>query len=338
MLRILLVSNWYGLRQKAIKEIARTPHKLVGIIIKPWPWPNFRQALGAAILSRLPNFLLPLQRYLDDVLREKVKVHQAAKRCGASLYEVADINSRTTLQFVQKAAPDLILALGWPNKFHEDLLQVARLGCVNVHPSLLPDYRGSHPIPAVILAGERETGVTFHLMNNEYDQGDILLQKKIDLDLADTSSRLLQKTAATILDSLVYFLDAFERNELPRTPQEPGKGSHTPRLSTKDAAINWHESTQKIDRAIRALGPWFTCHSYHGNQRVEIITAKPATGPRNIQPGQIIYVDDSGFRVATADGCLNIYSFNFYGLTKSASRRYLRKKLRVGDILTQSPS
>ena len=128
------------------------------------------------------------------------------------------------------------------------MLGIARLGCINCHPSLLPRHRGYNPLSAAILAGDTETGITYHFMNEEYDRGDILLQKSIPISPRETELGLLNKCGTIAMDSLVELLDSFEAGRLHPLPQHSENGSDAPRLSKSDGQVDWGRTADEIDR------------------------------------------------------------------------------------------
>ncbi len=333
---MLLVTNWPGLRVDIIKNIASC-HELLGVIVEPPPRTIARIALHIKNLASLPKGPRLAALRFGPKAAEIVKLVKTTNRLQIPLHECMDINSGQTLSWVKELAPDLVLTLGWRRKFGPELLGLPLDGCVNVHPSLLPRYRGRYPIPAAILEDEIESGITYHFMNEEYDCGDILLQESVSLDERETSISLLQKCERAVTRTVLRFLDEFAANKLKPLAQDPALATDAPQLSKTEACINWYTPTSDIDRRVRALYPWFAAYAYLGLKRVEFALSTPAPIQPDVTPGKVLAVNRDSMQVATADGSLLLQK-PVAGLFQRNDAAEWPADLEEGDVLTHEPA
>jgi methionyl-tRNA formyltransferase len=285
------------------------------------------------MLSRLPKGHVIAKRILSARQAERTALWRAAHLNKVQVYECVDINDRKTLEVVRDLSPDIVLTITWPKKFGPELLKLPRLGCVNCHPSLLPKHRGCFPTAAALLAGDTETGVTFHLMNEDYDAGDMLLQKAIVINPQDNGVTLLRKCGRIVLDALVELLDGIAEGRVTPKPQDLESASETPRLSQADGLVDWKMTSMQIACRVRALYPWIKPHTFHGDQRIEFISCELKAGESKVVPGQVLACDDKSILVATKDAGILLKSPVVAGFGKRRSQQYLKHRIRNGDLL-----
>lgn len=194
--------------------------------------------------------------------------------------------------------PDVIVVVAYGQILPPMILESARYGCVNLHASLLPKYRGPAPVAWAIINGEQETGVTTIFMNERVDEGDIIFQKKISILPEDTRGSLEEKLATLGAELLIETLEAIESGTAPRIPQDHSLATYAPMLKDTDAVINWILPAEKIINFIRGLAPLPGAHTYLGKMRIRILEAtlleneiKTVLELRETsQPGKIIYI------------------------------------------------
>lgn len=334
MLRVLTVSNWPFLRIDALKCIAQSQHRICGMIILAYSGKKRTKKIVTKILARIPGGLRVSGHLSGRISPEKVELFRAARQENVKVFEVADINAPAVSSHLRKSRPDVILTLTWPEKFGPELLELPALGCINCHRSLLPLYRGPNPIPNAILSGDTKTGVTFHLMNEEFDMGDIMLQKEVSIDSADNSGTLSRKCEKVVIDSLLELLDNLENGKLHPVPQDPKAGSYAPRLNKSDLIVDWGKTAEEIENRIRAFLPSFQSYTYHKMQRITITKFEKREIKPVAPPGQIMAISDEGILVATQDAGLFLHSFVLQGLTEHAAQQYLSNEVRKGDMLS----
>ena len=207
--------------------------------------------------------------------------------------------------------PDIMVCFAYGKIFGPKTLGLFSLGAVNLHPSLLPRWRGSAPVPAAILAGDIETGITIQKMALEMDAGDILLQKRIPLDGTETTESLLNRVADEGAPLLAEILDRFEKGSVTGIPQNSEQTTFCSMLKKEDGEINWHDSAARIDARVRAFFPWPGTFTHAGERVLIIQKVKLYTGDvdrfteKEFPVGKVIGMDKKeGILVQTGRGVL----------------------------------
>ncbi len=337
MLKVVIVSNWFSLRIHALERITQSEHRICGMMILPYSGKKAIKRILTNLLARIPAGLRISGYLAGQISSERVKLSRTARLNKVRIYEVTDINAPAVIFQLRQLAPDVIIIIAWPKKFGIELLKLPTLGCINCHPSLLPLYRGPNPIPHAILSGDSKTGVTFHFMNEEFDTGDIILQKEVSIRSNDNSQTLRSECSKVAIDSLVELLDNLETGKLHSIPQDPKAGSYAPKLKHSDRIVDWEKTTDEIDCKMRALLPWFSSYTYHDKQQIVITEFEKRKVEPRVQPGQIVNISDAGMLVSTKDAGLFLQSFVLAGLDKPTSQQYLANEVKEGDILRTSP-
>jgi methionyl-tRNA formyltransferase len=225
--------------------------------------------------------------------------------------------------------PDLIaLAAYGPPFLTSQILSLPSFGCLNVHPSLLPAYRGASPIPHAILANEKETGVTVIRLSAKIDRGDILAQERMPIALADTTQTLGAKLARLGGQLLVKTIPALVRGKIKPQPQ-PEK-SPTPycyQLKKEDGQIDWNKPADYIERQIRAFTPWPGAYSKLKTQNsklIKILEAGVLTGGSDKRVGEIFLTRDGQLTIKTGQNCLVVKRLQLESGKPMAAEEFLR--------------
>ncbi len=207
------------------------------------------------------------------------------------------------------------------------ILETPRLGCINVHGSILPKWRGAAPIQRALEAGDPQTGVTIMQMDKGLDTGDMILTATCDITSTDTSASLYSKLAALGPTALLETLTLMASGEYKRQPQDNTQATHAAKLDKTDAEINWQQPAAVLDRTIRAYIPWpvaqFTFHENDNEHRIRVLQASVITLDHKQTPGTIISCDKQGIVVATTTNALRLETLQLPG----------KKALAVADIL-----
>ena len=240
-MKIIVVG--YGLMfQSLITGVLNSEHTLAGVFR--------RENISFPRIERLfRDFLFPT----DDF--NFVKQH--------NLYDIhaKSVNDLKFIKKVKRLNADLILVGSWSEKFKSDIINSPKLACINVHPSLLPRFRGPNPYAQVILNGENKSGVTFHVMDNSFDTGAIIHQIKVDIDKNDTGGSLRLKCCNAVRDNLPAILKNLHNKIKSAIVQDENIASYQFALKEKDCILDFeNESSIQIDRRIRALNPWHKCY------------------------------------------------------------------------------
>lgn len=232
-------------------------------------------------------------------------------------------------------APDLIVVVAFGQILPEAILNLPPLGCINVHPSLLPKYRGAAPIQRAIMNGEKETGLTVMFMGEGEDTGDIILQEKMEIDISHTAELLWQKLSELGARLVLETLKLARSGPIPRQAQDHSKASHAPKLEKEDGLIDWRKSSFEIHNLIRGTAPWPGAYTTFGDAaRLKIWESSLLESPAAFaSPGIIIDIlPDAGIVVATGDTGLLITTVQPANKSKMAARDFANGyRLKVGD-------
>ncbi len=224
------------------------------------------------------------------------------------LMQEEKINSEIFLSKIRELEPDIGIVISFGKILKKELLNLPKYGCINIHGSLLPSYRGPAPIQWAIINGEKKTGVTSIFMNEGIDTGDIILKKELDILPIDTSETLFSKLSVLAGDLLLETLSLIESGKFSRYPQDNNLASYTRLIKKEDGKINWDSTATKIVNLIRGLTPWPGTYTYIGNKMLKIYEACVSDEYKNIiTPGKIIKIEKgNGITVSASEGAILI--------------------------------
>ncbi|GAA1499926.1 methionyl-tRNA formyltransferase [Dactylosporangium maewongense] len=192
------------------------------------------------------------------------------------------------LDRLKQADPDVIVATNWRTWIPPEIFELPRLGTLNVHDSLLPAYAGFSPLIWALINGEREVGVTAHMMDAELDAGDIVLQRAVPVGDRDTTTDLFHKTLALFGPITVDGLDLIASGRTDWTPQDRSKASFFHKRAEEDSRIDWTWPAEDLDRLVRAQSdPYPNAFTYHRGHRIRIVAASVSKGVYGGTPGRI---------------------------------------------------
>ncbi|MFC1572453.1 methionyl-tRNA formyltransferase [Candidatus Eisenbacteria bacterium] len=226
-----------------------------------------------------------------------MRLHQpptatAAADPGLPLRQPKILQRRVEMSFLEDLAPDLIVTVAYGKIFRPRLLSLPRLGCINLHPSLLPRYRGLSPIPWAIVRGEAVTGVTIYRMNEGVDAGPILLQQAVEIRPDDTCGTLSVRLASLGAEMLVQIIRSLADGKAKGMPQREELRSFAPRLERRDGLLDWRLPATQIERIVRAFDPWPGTFCFLRNRRVKVLKVKVLDeAAHNVPPGTILHAD-----------------------------------------------
>jgi len=231
--------------------------------------------------------------------------------------------------------PELIIVVAYAQLIPEEILKIPKYGCINVHGSLLPKYRGAAVIQAAILNNDRKTGVTIMKMDKGLDTGPILARDEISIKLNDTAGTLYDKLSQLGAELLITTLRKYIANKIKPRPQNKSQASYVRMLSKKDGAINWSRPAVKIERFIRAMTPWPSAWSLWKDKRIKITEAQPKPLAINsYRPGKT-FIYNSGLVVQCGQDALIIKSLQLAGKKEVTSKEFLLGyKNFIGSILS----
>lgn len=223
---------------------------------------------------------------------------------------------------LKRLTPDFIVVIAYGQILNEEVLDIPKVACINVHASLLPKYRGSACLQAPILNGDRETGVTIMLMDKGLDTGDILRQEKINLDGTETleivHDKLTELGASILGDTLINFADG----KITPTKQDEGLTSYVKIIDKKDGQIDWNSDAKVIERKIRAFTPWPGTFTYLDGKLVKIIKARVIENNSSTVVGQI-FSENKELLVKCGQNALLILELQLEGKKATDSKSFL---------------
>lgn len=261
-----------------------------------------------------------------------------AEKFGIPVYQPDKIRKTEWVDLIKDLNPDVIVVVAFGQILTQEILDVPKYGCVNVHASLLPKYRGAAPINWAIANGEKITGITTMQMDAGIDTGDMLLKSCIEIKEDMNAGELHDQLAAIGADLLVDTLKALEKGELVPVKQNSEESSYASMLNKELSLIDWTLSAQVISNRIRGFNPWPVAHTKYKNEILKIFRAKPieSTQPEfsNCKTGTVLLNDKSGILVMTGNGVLLIEELQLGSLKKMSAHAFLLgHDIEIGTIL-----
>ncbi len=216
-------------------------------------------------------------------------VKVAALNADLPVYQPESLRSRDAAAPIAAWQPDLIVVAAFGQILRRHLLELPRLGCVNVHASLLPRWRGASPIQHAILAGDAETGVTLMQMDRGLDTGDMLVKESLMIATDETAATLHDRLAALGGEMMTRYLPDLLNGRLSPTPQSDDEANYAPLISKTDGRLDWSEAAVALDRRLRAMSPWPGATTTWQGKPVKILSAVPlADVPPQGKIGEVV--------------------------------------------------
>ncbi len=234
-------------------------------------------------------------------LRQPAVAEWALER-GIPVAQPKRVRARSFRELVAADRPEAVVVVAFGQIFPGSLLELPPLGCVNLHASLLPAYRGAAPIQAALAAGETETGVTTMLMEKKLDAGPILLQRRVPIGPEETTPELAERLAGIGAGLVVETLDRLEAGEIEPRPQDDSLASFAPLLSKDDGRVDWRLRAVEIFNLLRAYTPWPGLTSTLRDEPVKIGRGRPIDSGSEAEPGELLGVRDGRLAVACGGG------------------------------------
>jgi methionyl-tRNA formyltransferase len=250
-------------------------------------------------------------------------VKEVAVANDIAVYQPENFKQADSIEELAALNADLMIVVAYGLILPSSVLNTPRLGCLNVHGSLLPRWRGAAPFQRAIWAGDKETGVTIMQMDIGLDTGDMLKKVSCVIDANETSASLYAKVAKQAPAVLIDTINQLQAGELTPEKQDESLATYAKKLSKEEAAINWRDDAQFIDRCIRAFNPWPVSYFQWQGQVIKVHQANIVSTETNSSPGIIVQVDKQGIQVATGQGILNLEIIQLAG----------KKAMPVRDVL-----
>jgi len=233
-------------------------------------------------------------------------VKQQALAYGVPIFQPEKINSAKFIGTLTELSPEAIVVVAFGQKIPRKILQLPPYGCINVHASLLPQYRGAAPIQYAIMNGDSITGVTTMYLSEEWDAGDIILQSEETILPTDTGATLHDRLASKGAQLLSETLRQIAAGTAPRIPQDHTAATYAYKLTKEDGNINWHLPAVRIANLVRGLNPWPGAYTYYGDEMIKVWHATAAGNDSN-PPGLVLDVSPKGIAVGTPNGVVLLH-------------------------------
>ena len=264
-------------------------------------------------------------------------VKECALKYNIPVYQPRRVREAQCMEELQKYNADIMVVVAFGQILPKEILEMTPYGCVNVHASLLPKYRGSAPIQWAIINGEEVTGVTTMQMDEGIDTGDMLLKTEVIIEPKETGGSLFDKLAAAGAKLCVETLEAFQNKTVTPIPQGETTTAYAKMLDKQLGDINWNKTAVEIERLIRGLTPWPSAYTNWNEKVMKIWDAEVSdidVEMEDAKPGTIVKVEKDAFYVQTGEGLLKVCELQIPGKKRMDAGAFLRGyQVKVGEEL-----
>lgn len=250
-------------------------------------------------------------------------VKECAVKYDIPVFQPERIKKPEAVSVLKEYEADIYVVAAFGQLLSQEILDIPKYGCVNIHASLLPKYRGASPIQQAVIDGEEKSGVTIMQMELGMDTGAILYQKEMELDPKETGESLFEKLAVLGAEAIVEALPLIENGEIEPIPQDEEKATHVKMITKTQGLIDFSKSAIEIERLIRGMNSWPSAYTYLNGKQLKIWDGDVTEGAKEGQPGEIVRVEKSAFYVQTGEGLLKINELQLEG----------KKRMNVHDFL-----
>lgn len=252
-------------------------------------------------------------------------VKEKALEYDIPVFQPVRVREPEVIEEIRSLKPDIIIVVAFGQILSEELLAVPPYGCVNVHASLLPKYRGAAPIQRVIMDGEKESGVTTMYMAKGLDTGDMIEQTVVPIAPKETGGSYHDKLAKAGASLCISTMEKIEAGTAQRTPQKDADSCYAHMLKKEMGELNFEQSAEVLERLIRGLNPWPSAYTHLQGKTLKIYEAEPVEIPedRKAQPGTVIAVDKKSFTIQCNPGGLRIMELQLEGKKRMKTDAFL---------------
>ncbi|MTN16403.1 methionyl-tRNA formyltransferase, partial [Turicibacter sanguinis] len=251
-------------------------------------------------------------------------VKELALKYNIDVYQPVKAREESFVEKLKEINPELIVVVAFGQILPKSILDIPKFGCVNVHASLLPKYRGAAPLNWVIINGEEKTGVTTMYMDVGLDTGDMILKSEIPLDDEITAGELHDKMMVQGAEVLKDTIDLISKGEAPREKQNDEETCYSPIMDKSLGNIDWSKSATDIHNLIRGVNPWPSAYTTYDKQTMKIWKTKVLDKLSEKTPGTILSVDKNGIEVSTGDKVLQISEIQMSGKKRMIVSEYIK--------------
>lgn len=261
-------------------------------------------------------------------------VKERALEAGLRVLQPERVKDSGFIEALKELSPDIIIVVAYGQILPEEIINLPAMGCINVHASLLPKYRGAAPINWCIINGESRTGVTTMYMDKGMDTGDILLQRETEIGENETAGELHERLAALGADLLLETLEGLQRNEVERKAQDHSAATYAPQLDRETGRVDWNSDAKSIYNLIRGTNPWPGCYTVYKGERMKLWEAKVLEQKSRGTAGKVLEAGHGGMLVQAGSGTLLVTKIQMPSSRVMTVDEYLRgNSLETGYIL-----
>ena len=232
-------------------------------------------------------------------------VKEVALAAGVPVHQPVNFKAESDLRQLEALRADLMVVVAYGLLLPQRVLDAPRLGCVNIHASILPRWRGAAPIQRALLAGDHETGVTIMAMERGLDTGPMFLVRRLPIAADDTGGSLHDKLSVLGAEALLAALPGIADGSLVPQPQDDAQSTYARKLDKAEAAVDWQRTAQEIARQVRAFNPWPVAHTRYEDANLRLWSAEAVPGVAGA-PGMVMAAGRGGIDIATGDGLLRV--------------------------------
>jgi methionyl-tRNA formyltransferase len=262
-------------------------------------------------------------------------VKQLALQHHIPVFQPATLNSTEVQHEFAELKPDLMVVVAYGLILPQAVLDRPERGCVNLHASLLPRWRGAAPIQRAILAGDRQSGVCLMQMEAGLDSGAVLAEVRTDIVEDDTGGSLHERLSRLAANLLARHLDDLEHGVLDPIVQDESRVTYASKLDKSEAAINWQQDAAQLERQVRAFNPWPVAQAKYRGQVLRVWSAKAIDGVAGI-PGSVVAAGKQGIDVVCGRGCLRLLTIQLPGGKRLSAADFLNARCVDGVVFEQA--
>lgn len=293
----------------ALEALARSPHRVIAVYTQP------DRPAGRG------------QKLTMSAVKHCAVAH------GFQVEQPSKLRDPEQIERLAGFAPDVMVVVAYGLILPQAVLDIPRFGCINIHASLLPRWRGAAPIHRAIQAGDAETGVTIMRMEAGLDTGPMLLERREQIRGTDTTATLHDRLAALGAEALLAALPGIADGSLQARQQPPEGVTYAAKITKDEARIDWSRAALEIDRQVRAFNPWPVAETTLHGAQLRIWSATPDETSNTATPGTIVRADDRGIHVATGSNTLVLTQVQSAGRKAVAAHEFVRGQRLEGVVL-----
>lgn len=289
--------------------------------------PDFAVETLEEIIKAGHEVVLVVSQPDKAVGRSKALKYTPVKACaikhGIEVYQPEKVRDASCVEYLRGYQPDIIIVEAFGQIIPKDILTMAPFGCVNVHASLLPKYRGAAPIQWAVINGDAVTGVTIMRMDEGIDTGDMILKEEVAIREDETAGSLFERLSKVGAGLCVRAMEAIEAGTAEYIPQDSAKATHTAKIHKELGSIDWTKDAKTIECLIRGLDPWPSAYTRLGDKTLKIWKAGVIPEDSGAAPGCIVKVERDRILVQTGNGLLELFEVQLEGKKRMPVEAFL---------------